>query len=208
MARICNKNPKLTRCHVKIKGRCVKLQDVVRAFVCVHAQDSQREEHLQTLKQLHWVTMRYCLPFTPTRKGHLPFSLPKTNQEFLEGRLKSLKIFCLWLLALHPSWSHTCRKRCRFTACTHMSAYTPSCYFTRHLVIYTTSCHLYTSCKLGVFVTNGVTYYSVPEHHNTVSFAQVLDTVPATTCRGVVKCSGKTLWLLPFVHTHKSTKTV
>ena len=53
MARICNKNPKLTRCHVKIKGRCVKLQDVVRAFVYVHAQDSQQEEHLQTLKQLH-----------------------------------------------------------------------------------------------------------------------------------------------------------
>ena len=47
------KTPKLTRCHVKIKGRCVKLQDVVRAFVYVHAQDSQQEEHLQTLKQLH-----------------------------------------------------------------------------------------------------------------------------------------------------------
>ena len=39
------KNPKLTRCHVKITGRRVKLQDVVWVFVCVHAQDSQREEH-------------------------------------------------------------------------------------------------------------------------------------------------------------------
>ena len=171
---------KITRCRVGIR-------------VCACTGFSAGRTSLnQILKQLHQVTMRYCLPFTPTRKGHLPFSLPKTNQDFLEGRLKSLKIFCLWLFALHPSRSHTCRKRCRFIACGHMSAYTPSYYFTRRLVIYT-SCHLYTSCKLGVFVTNGVPYYSVPERHNTVSFAQVLDTVPATTCRGVVKCSGKTL---------------
>ena len=131
MAWICNKNPKLTRCHVKIKGRCVKLQDVVRAFVCVHAQDSQQEEHLQTLKQLHWVTMRYCLPFTPTRKGHLPFSLPKTNQEFLEGRLKYLKIFCLWLLALHPlSISHMQKALLFHCMCTHECLHTVLLFYT------------------------------------------------------------------------------
>ena len=86
---------KITRCRVGIR-------------VCACTGFSAGRTSLnQILKQLHQVTMRYCLPFTPTRKGHLPFSLPKTNQDFLEGRLKSLKIFCLWLFALHPlSISH------------------------------------------------------------------------------------------------------
>ena len=123
-----------------------------------------------------------CLefPFTPTRKGHLPFSLPKTNQDFLQGRLKSLKIFCLWLFTLHPSRSHTCRKYCRFTACTHERLYTV-------LLFYTMLPHnlhnVLVSLGLGCYRQCAILQCTRASQHS--SFAQVLDTVPATTCSGV-----------------------
>ena len=39
------------------------------------------------------------------------------------------------------------------------------------------------------------------------SFRTFITGVPATTCKSVDKCNRKTLWLLPFVHIHKSART-